>query len=197
MGCPRDIGMLAWMIIWKSSSTAKCVLATQSWAISAALRYTPLNLSVSPDFEGGPRTSKLLTSRIPHILCMRSASSVGASRPWSRSTWTHQLTVQLSALIIHLIDYLNWADTFTRSWAGQEISFILWSPNVLYCVRKSPPLVPLHLVHILSIALQPFVGPWPLFQFLDLSAESVGLLGRGISPSQGRNLHTGQHTNRE
>jgi hypothetical protein len=34
--------------------------------------------------------------------------------------------------------------------------------------------------------------PWPLFQFLDLLTQSVGLLGRGISPSQGRYLHTEQ-----
>jgi hypothetical protein len=26
------------------------------------------------------------------------------------------------------------------------------------------------------MALQPFVGPWPLFQFLDLSTQSVGFL---------------------
>jgi hypothetical protein len=45
----------------------------------------------------------------------------------------------------------------------------------------------------LSMALQTFVGPWPLFQFLDLFTQSVGLLGRGISPSQGRYLHTGKH----
>jgi hypothetical protein len=45
----------------------------------------------------------------------------------------------------------------------------------------------------LSMALQPFVGPWPVLQFLDLFTQSVGLLGRGISPSQGRYLHTGQH----
>jgi hypothetical protein len=43
------------------------------------------------------------------------------------------------------------------------------------------------------MALQPFVGPWPLFQFLDLFTQSVGLLGRGISPSQGLYLHIGQH----
>jgi hypothetical protein len=42
----------------------------------------------------------------------------------------------------------------------------------------------------LSMALQPFVGPWPLFQLLDL-LQSVGLLGQGISPSRGRYLHTG------
>jgi hypothetical protein len=41
----------------------------------------------------------------------------------------------------------------------------------------------------LSMALQPSVGPWPLFQ-------SVGLLGRTIRPSQCRYLHTGQHKHR-
>jgi hypothetical protein len=45
----------------------------------------------------------------------------------------------------------------------------------------------------LSVALQPFVRPWPLFQFLDLFTQSVGLLGQGISPSQGSYLHAGQH----
>jgi hypothetical protein len=45
----------------------------------------------------------------------------------------------------------------------------------------------------LSLAIQPFVGPRPLFQFLDLFTQSLGLLGRGISPSQGRYLYTGQH----
>jgi hypothetical protein len=45
----------------------------------------------------------------------------------------------------------------------------------------------------LSRALQPFVGP---FQFIDLFTQSVGLLGRGISPSEGRYLHTEQHKHR-
>jgi hypothetical protein len=31
------------------------------------------------------------------------------------------------------------------------------------------------------MALQPFVGPWPLFQFLHLFKQSAGLLGREIS----------------
>jgi hypothetical protein len=48
----------------------------------------------------------------------------------------------------------------------------------------------------LSMAVQPFVGPWPLFQFLDLFTELVGLLGRGISPSQGHYWHTGQDKHR-
>jgi hypothetical protein len=33
----------------------------------------------------------------------------------------------------------------------------------------------------LSMVLQPFVGPWPLFQFLDL-LQFVGLLGQGDQP---------------
>jgi hypothetical protein len=34
------------------------------------------------------------------------------------------------------------------------------------------------------------------FQFLDFFTQSVGLLGREISPSQGHYLHTGQHKHR-
>jgi hypothetical protein len=44
-----------------------------------------------------------------------------------------------------------------------------------------------------SMALQNFVGPWPLLQFRNLFTQTVALLGRVISPSQGRYLHTGQH----
>jgi hypothetical protein len=44
--------------------------------------------------------------------------------------------------------------------------------------------------------LQPVVGPWPLLQFLGHFTQSVGLLGRGISPLQGRYLHTEQHKHR-
>jgi hypothetical protein len=51
----------------------------------------------------------------------------------------------------------------------------------------------LYLSVCLSVALQPFVAPWPLFQFLDLFTQSVGLLGWGFSPLQGRYLHTEQH----
>jgi hypothetical protein len=47
-----------------------------------------------------------------------------------------------------------------------------------------------------SMALQPFVGPCPLLQFRNLFTQSVGLLGRGISPSQGNYLYTGQHKHR-
>jgi hypothetical protein len=44
--------------------------------------------------------------------------------------------------------------------------------------------------------VQPFVGPWPLFQFrnnfLIDGRTQVGLLGRVISPSQGGYLRTVQ-----
>jgi hypothetical protein len=41
-----------------------------------------------------------------------------------------------------------------------------------------------------------FVGPRPLLQFRDLLTQTVGLLGRVISPSQGLYLYTGQHKHR-
>jgi hypothetical protein len=47
-----------------------------------------------------------------------------------------------------------------------------------------------------SVTLQPFVGPWARFQFLNLSKQSVGLLGRGISPSAHRTAQT-QNKRRE
>jgi hypothetical protein len=46
------------------------------------------------------------------------------------------------------------------------------------------------------MALQSFVGPWPLSQFRKLFTQTVGLLGRVISLSQGRYLYTGQHKHR-
>jgi hypothetical protein len=47
-----------------------------------------------------------------------------------------------------------------------------------------------------SMALQPFVGPWPLLQFVIFFTQLVKRLGRLISPLQGRYLHTGQHKHR-
>jgi hypothetical protein len=47
------------------------------------------------------------------------------------------------------------------------------------------------------VALQPFVGPWSLLQFRNHFTQLVGLLGRGISPSQGHYLHTQDNTNTE
>jgi hypothetical protein len=49
------------------------------------------------------------------------------------------------------------------------------------------------------MALQPFfllLGPSPFFSFIICFTQTVGLLGRVISPSQGLYLHTGQHKHR-
>jgi hypothetical protein len=46
------------------------------------------------------------------------------------------------------------------------------------------------------MTLQPFVGPWPLFQFLDLIHIRQDIFERGISPSQGLYQHIEQHKHR-
>jgi hypothetical protein len=48
---------------------------------------------------------------------------------------------------------------------------------------------------ISAMALQPFVGPWPL-QFCNLFHTDGRTPCRVISPSRGRYLHTGQHKHR-
>jgi hypothetical protein len=47
-----------------------------------------------------------------------------------------------------------------------------------------------------SMALQHFVGPWPLLQFRNLYTQTVGPLGRVISLSRGLCLHIEQHKHR-
>jgi hypothetical protein len=47
-----------------------------------------------------------------------------------------------------------------------------------------------------SITLQNVVRPWPLLQFRNLFYTDGRILGRVISPSQGRYLNTGQHEHR-
>jgi hypothetical protein len=45
------------------------------------------------------------------------------------------------------------------------------------------------------MALQPFVGPWTLFQFFWFCTQAVWLLGRGISPCKASSTYT-QNTKR-
>jgi hypothetical protein len=47
-----------------------------------------------------------------------------------------------------------------------------------------------------AMALPAHSGPRPLTQFRNHFSQTVGLLGRVISPSQGRYLNTGQHKHR-
>jgi hypothetical protein len=51
-------------------------------------------------------------------------------------------------------------------------------------------------MNILSMALQSFCWTLAHFQYLNAYTQSVGLAGKGISPSQGRYLHTEQHKHR-
>jgi hypothetical protein len=46
------------------------------------------------------------------------------------------------------------------------------------------------------MVLHPLLGPAFFLSFVNFFTQTVGLLGRGISPSQGRYLHTGQHKHR-
>jgi hypothetical protein len=43
---------------------------------------------------------------------------------------------------------------------------------------------------------RPLLGPGVFFSFVIFFTQTVGLLRRGISPSQGRYLHTEQHKHR-
>jgi hypothetical protein len=47
-----------------------------------------------------------------------------------------------------------------------------------------------------SVALPTHSEPWPLIQFRNHFSQTVGLLGRVISSSQGRYLNAGQHKHR-
>jgi hypothetical protein len=49
----------------------------------------------------------------------------------------------------------------------------------------------------LSMALQPFLGPWPLLSFLLLYTQSVGLLGLGGSVRRKASTYTQNNTNTE
>jgi hypothetical protein len=90
------------------------------------------------------------------------------------------------------------AKCFIDEQSSAGMSFILWYYDrllrdtfvVIFLWRVS---LSLSLPAPLYIAC---VGPWPLFQFHDIFTQTVGLLGRVISPSQGRYLHTGQHKHR-
>jgi hypothetical protein len=77
---------------------------------------------------------------------------------------------------------------------------LLAFPPISY-MHISSPLFVLHALPItfllfFSMALTAHSGPSPLIQFRNHFSQKVGHLGRGISPSQGRYLNTGQHKHR-
>jgi hypothetical protein len=99
----------------------------------------------------------------------------------------HSSTIQnitTETLTVHAISHLN---AYTRNKSNAK------KLNIDKVVSK---LILTH-IHVisLSIDLQPFVRLGGFFSFLIFS-QLVGLLGRGISPSQGRYLHTDEHKHR-
>jgi hypothetical protein len=72
----------------------------------------------------------------------------------------------------------------------------MWEPQPFGSLRASTACTEITTFSPLSIALQPFVALWSFIQFVILFTQTVELLGRVISPSQGRYLHTGQHKHR-
>jgi hypothetical protein len=50
--------------------------------------------------------------------------------------------------------------------------------------------------HLFFMDLPAHSGPWPLIQLRNHFSQTIGLLGREISSSQGRYLNTGRHKHR-
>jgi hypothetical protein len=65
----------------------------------------------------------------------------------------------------------------------------------MMCGNRSSSNVQLSLI-LSSVALQPFVGLWPLLQFRKLFYTVGRTPWTGIGPSQGRYLHTEQNKHR-
>jgi hypothetical protein len=97
-----------------------------------------------------------------------------------------------------IIIYFNCKWAFTR----RQWYYNKTQPHPSVCMFTRNPTRPDLLnfsvfMHVcLSMALQPFVGRSRLLQFGNLFTQTVGLLGRVISPSKGPYLHTGQHKHR-
>jgi hypothetical protein len=78
---------------------------------------------------------------------------------------------------------------------SHTLSVVQFLFTILHLILRSVHNSFISFIHS-SMALQPFVGPWPLFSFVIFFTQTVVLLGRVNSPSQGRYLHTGQHKHR-
>jgi hypothetical protein len=92
----------------------------------------------------------------------------------------------------------SWVRTSLKAWMSVCFYSVLLSCVLVAALQRADSCrrSPANCVCIYpSMALQPFFGPWLLFQILDLFTQTVGLLGRGISLSQGRYIHTGKHKN--
>jgi hypothetical protein len=76
---------------------------------------------------------------------------------------------------------------------------IWWDRSITVTQKFCHPAVPFSFIHSFihsSMALQHFVGPGLSLNFVIIFTYTIWLLGRVISLSQGRYLHTGQHKHR-
>jgi hypothetical protein len=84
------------------------------------------------------------------------------------------------------------------------VTFAVHTCEQLYTAQRKETNTPrnIHQTHnvcarqFFSMALPAHSGPWPLIQSRNHFSQTTGLLGRVISPSQGRYLNTGQHKHR-
>jgi hypothetical protein len=67
----------------------------------------------------------------------------------------------------------------------------VWSRDAIHAIFCVAP--PTNQNIIFSMVLPAHSVPWPLTKFRNHFSQTVGLLGRVISPSQGPYLNTGQH----
>jgi hypothetical protein len=73
----------------------------------------------------------------------------------------------------------------------------VWAKCVVF-LRQNPNLIRSTFSHsfIHQWLYSPLLGPGLFFSFVIFFTQTIGLLGRVISPSQDRYLHTGQHKHR-
>jgi hypothetical protein len=71
-----------------------------------------------------------------------------------------------------------------------------WCHKFCAMYRSIAKLTKTFISYSFSMAFPVHSGPRPLIQFRNHFSQKVGLLGRVISPSQGRYLHTGHHKHR-
>jgi hypothetical protein len=104
------------------------------------------------------------------------------------STWRH--TPEDGILHSHRRENLKSYISFSLfMWLNNTETRVIY--NVVYTIRNSIQVTWKR--EFFLMALPAHSGPRPLIQFRNHFSQTVGLIGRVISPSQGRYLNTGQH----
>jgi hypothetical protein len=107
-----------------------------------------------------------------------------------------------SAILIWNVSYLlsllvnpeNGCNIFLRNVGTLPPDYMVLHPRKEYMLNMSRiPGITIRMYIFFSMVLPAHSGPWPLIQFRNHFSQTVGLLGRMISPSQCRYLNTRQH----